>query len=158
MRITTIALFVFFFATLSASAQTTDDILNVLVRKGTVTQHEADSLRREYTTKQRRSEATADSFPLRLGRSLSLSGYSQVVYQNFEHPGKNTDGFSIKRARLDFAGHFSSQFDYRLLVDFVGQSGANGTAPTGGRLLRTTCRNSLPSTSKAPRRVGLRPA
>jgi phosphate-selective porin OprO/OprP len=62
---------------------------------------------------------------------------SQVVYQNFEHPGagKYYDGFSIKRARLDFQGHFSSQFDYRVLVDFVGQSGANGTAPTGGQLI-----------------------
>ena len=60
-----------------------------------------------------------------------------MVYQNFEHPvaGKYHDGFSIKRARLDFQGHFSSQFDYRLLVDFVGQSGANGTAPTGGQLI-----------------------
>ena len=60
-----------------------------------------------------------------------------MVYQNFEHPvvGKITDGFTIKRARLDFQGHFSSQFDYRVLVDFVGQSGANGTAPTGGQLI-----------------------
>ncbi len=58
-----------------------------------------------------------------------------MVYQNFEHPlsGKYSDGFNIKRARLDFQGHFSSQFDYRVLVDFVGQSGANGTAPTGGQ-------------------------
>jgi phosphate-selective porin len=123
--------------TTAAHAQTADDILNILTRKGTLTQQEADSIRRESATRQRQTEAIADSFPLRLGRSLNLSGYSQVVYQNFEHPvtGKITDGFSIKRARLDFQGHFSSQFDYRLLVDFVGQSGANGTAPTGGQLI-----------------------
>src|SRR5580658_602095 len=121
--------------TTTAKAQTADDILNILTKKGTLTQQEADSIRRESATRQRQTEAIADSFPLRLGRSLNLSGYSQVVYQNFEHPvaGKITDGFSIKRARLDFQGHFSSQFDYRLLVDFVGQSGANGTAPTGGQ-------------------------
>jgi phosphate-selective porin OprO/OprP len=121
--------------TITAHAQTADDILNILTKKGTLTQQEADSIRRESATRQRQNEAIADSFPLRLGRSLNLSGYSQVVYQNFEHPvaGKITDGFSIKRARLDFQGHFSSQFDYRLLVDFVGQSGANGTAPTGGQ-------------------------
>ncbi len=123
--------------TTTTHAQTADDILNILTKKGTLTQQEADSIRRESATRLHRSEATADSFPLRLGRSLSLSGYSQVVYQNFEHPvaGKYYDGFSIKRARLDFQGHFSSQFDYRLLVDFVGQSGANGTAPTGGQLI-----------------------
>ncbi|HET6254767.1 MAG TPA: porin [Puia sp.] len=119
----------------TAQAQTSDDILNILTKKGTITEKEADSIRRESTARQRISEATADSFPLRLGRSLSLSGYSQVVYQNFEHPlaGKYADGFTIKRARLDFQGRFSSRFDYRVLVDFVGQSGANGTAPTGGQ-------------------------
>jgi hypothetical protein len=119
----------------AAKAQTADDILNILTKKGAITEKEADSIRRESTARQHISDAIADSFPLRLGRSLSLSGYSQVVYQNFEHPlaGKYYDGFSIKRARLDFQGHFSSQFDYRFLVDFVGQSGANGTAPTGGQ-------------------------
>ena len=138
MRFSTIAFFLStFFFSLAARAQTTDDILKILTKKGTITAQEADSIRGEYATKQRHSEESADSFPLRLGRSLSLSGYSQVVYQNFEHPaaGKYYDGFSIKRARLDFQGHFSSQFDYRLLVDFVGQSGANGTAPTGGQLI-----------------------
>ncbi|HTR31018.1 MAG TPA: porin [Puia sp.] len=119
----------------AARAQTADDILTVLTRKGTLTQQEADSIRRESAARQHRTDAIADSFPLRLGRSLSLSGYSQVIYQNFEHPlaGKYADGFNIKRARLDFQGHFSSRFDYRVLVDFVGQSGANGTAPTGGQ-------------------------
>jgi len=123
--------------TTTAKAQTADDILNLLTKKGAISQQEADSIRRESSARQRQSEAVADSFPLRLGRSLSLSGYTQVVYQNFEHPlsGKYYDGFSIKRARLDFQGHFSSQFDYRVLVDFVGQSGANGSAPTGGQLI-----------------------
>jgi phosphate-selective porin OprO/OprP len=121
----------------TAHAQTADDILNILTKKGAITQQEADSIRHESATRQHRSEATADSFPLRLGRSLSLSGYTQVGYQVFQHPvvGKYSDGFYIKRARLDFQGHFSTQFDYRLLVDFVGQSGANGTAPTGGQLI-----------------------
>ncbi len=123
--------------TTTAKSQTADDILNILTKKGAISQQEADSIRRESATRQRQSEAVADSFPLRLGRSLSLSGYTQVVYQNFSHPlaGKYYDGFSIKRARLDFQGHFSSQFDYRVLVDFVGQSGANGTAATGGQLI-----------------------
>ena len=138
MRVTTISLLLgTLLLTSTLKAQTTDDILKIMVRKGTITQQEADSLRKEYNTKERRAQATADSFPLRLGRSLSLSGYTQAAYTNYEHPvaGKYYDGFSIKRARLDFQGHFSSQFDYRLLVDFVGQSGANGTAPTGGALI-----------------------
>lgn len=125
------------FLTNFTQAQTADDILTILTKKGTLSEKEADSIRHESAVRQHQNEASADSFPLRLGRSLSLSGYSQVIYQNFEHPvaGKYYDGFSIKRARLDFQGHFSSQFDYRVLVDFVGQSGANGTAPTGGQLI-----------------------
>ena len=138
MRITTISLLLgALLLSTTIKAQTTDDILKLMVRKGNITQQEADSLRKEYSTRQRSEEATADSFPLRLGRSLSLSGYTQVTYTNFEHPspGKYYDGFGIKRARLDFQGHFSSQFDYRLLIDFFGQSGASGTAPTGGALI-----------------------
>src|SRR6185437_7622910 len=135
MRITTISLLLgALLLSTTLRAQTTDDILKIMVRKGTITQQEADSLRKEYNTRERREQATADSFPLRLGRSLDLSGYTDVSYSDYEHPspGKYYDGFAIKRARLDFQGHFSSKFDYRLLFDFVGQSGANGTAPTGG--------------------------
>jgi phosphate-selective porin OprO and OprP len=138
MRLTTIALSLVLLLTAGmASAQTTEDVLNLLVRKGTITQNEADSIRKENAVKQRRIEESSDSFPLRLGRSLGLSGYTQVAYQSFQHPspGKYVDGFTIKRARLDFQGHFSSQWDYRLLVDFVGTSGAAGTAPTGGALI-----------------------
>ena len=123
---------------ITARAQTAGDILKLMVKKGAITQQEADSLRRDYTVRLHREEESADSFPLRLGRSLDLSGYTQVGWQSFSHPGKFYDGFSIKRARLDFQGHFSSQFYYRLLVDFVGSSGASGTAPTGGALISPT--------------------
>jgi phosphate-selective porin OprO and OprP len=125
------------FFTVTATAQTADDILRLMVKKGAISGKEADSLRGDYAARRHREEAAADSFPLRLGRSLILSGYSQAIYANYQRTlaGKYADGFSIKRARLDFQGRFSSRFDYRLLVDFVGQSGSNGTAPTGGQLI-----------------------
>lgn len=125
----------FFMVSLSAAiAQTNNDVLNLLTQKGTITKDEADSLRRAYADQQKRSDNRLDSFPLRLARTLDLSGYTQVNYLNFQQGGK-INGFQIKRARLDFQGHFSSKFDYRLLVDFVGNSGANGSAPTGGVLV-----------------------
>src|ERR1700744_6156987 len=117
-----------------AGAQTNNDVLNLLTRKGTITQAEADSLRKAYNDQQSRTDSHLDSFPLRLARNLDLSGYTQVNYLNFQQGGK-INGFQIKRARLDFQGHFSSKFDYRLLIDFVGNSGANGSAPTGGVLV-----------------------
>ncbi|HVS96146.1 MAG TPA: porin [Puia sp.] len=134
-RTTPLLLLCMLLATLAAQAQSTDDLLRLLTAKGAISEKEADSIRRDYYARMRRADATADSFPLRLGRSLDLSGYTQSVYQNFQHPGKYYDGFSIKRARLDFQGHFGGRFDYRLLVDFAGSTGSSGTAPTGGALI-----------------------
>jgi phosphate-selective porin OprO/OprP len=115
-------------------AQTTTDLLNLLVQKGTITQREADSIHAEFNEKQKASENRLDSFPLAIGRLLRLSGYTQIRYQNFQEPTKN-NGFVIPRARLDFQGDFSAKWNYRLLIDFVGASSANGTAPTGGALV-----------------------
>jgi hypothetical protein len=121
----------------NTNAQTTDDLLNLLTKKGTITQTEADSIRTTYAAKQRDNNARLDSFPLSLGRLLRLSGYTQVRYQNYQQSGKNNE-FDIRRARLDFQGDFSSKWNYRLLIDFVGSTGATGTAPTGGALVSPT--------------------
>ena len=120
-----------FFSFEKTLGQTTGELLNLLTQKGTITQKEADSIRAEYNKKQRAIESRSDSFPLSIGRLLRLSGYTQISYQNFQQPS-NTNGFTIRRARLDFQGDFSTQWGYRILVDFVGGSG--GTAPTGGTL------------------------
>lgn len=124
--------FLLFFCNNIAIAQTTSELLNLLTQKGTITQKEADSIRAEYNKKQQAIETKSDSFPLSIGRLLRLSGYTQIGYQNFQQPS-NDNGFTVRRARLDFQGDFSTKWGYRILVDFVGGSG--GTAPTGGTLL-----------------------
>jgi phosphate-selective porin OprO/OprP len=135
MRQALIALSILLFFTTEVSrAQTSDDLLNLLIKKGTITKTEADSIRSDYSAKQRSVEARQDSFPLSLGRLLRLSGYTQVRFQGYQLKGKPNE-FDIRRARLDFQGDFSTKWSYRLLVDFVGNSGANGTAPTGGALV-----------------------
>ncbi len=134
MRRLLIVLSILFFSGEFVVAQTTGDLLNLLVQKGTITQKEADSIHSEFSEKQRLSDNRSDSFPLAIGRLLRLSGYTQIRYQNFQEPTKN-NGFTIPRARLDFQGDFSTKWGYRLLIDFVGASGANGTAPTGGALV-----------------------
>lgn len=125
-----------FFSFEQTLGQTTGELLNLLTQKGTITQKEADSIRAEYNRKQQAIESRSDSFPLSIGRLLRLSGYTQIGYQNFQSPS-NTNGFSIRRARLDFQGDFSTKWGYRILVDFVGGSG--GTAPTGGPLFSPNC-------------------
>jgi phosphate-selective porin OprO/OprP len=127
----------FFFYFPESRGQSPDDLLNLLTRKGTITQGEADSLREAYSIKKHSAEDRLDSFPLSLGRMLRLSGYTQVRYQDYQLKGK-IPGFDIRRARLDFQGDFSTRWGYRLLIDFVGASGANGTASTGGALISPT--------------------
>jgi phosphate-selective porin OprO and OprP len=122
------------FLAASAKAQTPNDVLNILVRKGTISQAEADSIRADYAIKQQDAIAKGKTFALGSSRLLQLSGYTQVRYQSFQLKGK-PDGFDIRRARLDFQGDFTSKWSYRLLLDFVGNSGANGTAATGGALV-----------------------
>ncbi|MDP4130028.1 MAG: porin [Bacteroidota bacterium] len=126
------ALFILFSA--SVKAQTPNDVLNILVTKGTISQAEADSLRADYAIKQQDAIAKAKTFPLGSSRLLQLSGYTQLRYQSYQQKGK-ADGFDIRRARLDFQGDFTNKWSYRLLVDFVGNSGANGSSATGGALV-----------------------
>jgi phosphate-selective porin OprO/OprP len=135
MRRSSIGLLILLFLFIEKSqAQTSDDLLNLLIKKGTITLNEADSIRSDYSLKQRGIEARQDSFPLSLGRLLRLSGYTQVRFQGYQLKGKANE-FDIRRARLDFQGDFSTKWSYRLLIDFVGNSGANGSAPTGGPLV-----------------------
>ena len=106
MRLTIIATFLtLFFYAETGRAQTTGELLTLLTQKGTITQKEADSIRQEYIKKQQASDSKSDSFPLNIGRLLRLSGYTQVRYQNYQEPS-NSNGFDIRRARLDFQGDF----------------------------------------------------
>jgi phosphate-selective porin OprO/OprP len=130
-----------------ASAQTPDDVLNILVQKGTITQQEADSLRAEDAIRKQAAIAKEKFFPVSAGGKLfQISGYTQVRYQYFDNQKLNpSSAFDIRRARLDFTGSFDPKWSYRLLIDFVGSSaqtgtinGASLTAPTSGSLLSPT--------------------
>lgn len=99
-------------------AQTTDDVLNLLIQKGAITQMEADSLRADYAVKQQEVKAKQKNFPLNLGRALQLSGYTQLRYQDLEEAGK-IDGFDIRRARLDLRGNINPFWEYRLQTEFA---------------------------------------
>jgi Phosphate-selective porin len=105
----------------SGYAQTTNDILNVLVQRKLVTQEEADSLRADDAIKQQETDAKKNSFQITAAKKIQLAGYTQVRYQNHEETGKKS-GFDIRRARLDFKGNISPYFGYRLQSDFGGTS------------------------------------
>ena len=102
-------------------SQSTNDILNVLVQRKLVTREEADSLRADAALKQQEADAKRKSFPIVAGKTIQLSGFTQMRYQNLEEKGKKS-GFDIRRARLDLKGTISPYFGYRFQPDFAGTS------------------------------------
>jgi phosphate-selective porin OprO/OprP len=120
LRITLIS-FAFILIASVAKAQTTDDVLNLLIAKGTITQQEADSLRADYAIKQQDIKAKQTLFGVNSFGKLSIDGYTQVRYQSFQNQTVTpADGFDVRRVRLDFTGTIGSQFDYRAQIDFGG--------------------------------------
>jgi len=100
-------------------AQTTNDVLELLIKNKTITQQQADSVRAEAAIKQQDVDANKKSFPLSASRLIQLSGYTQVRYL-FQQQKGQVDGFDIRRARLDVRGNFTPYFAYFLQADFAG--------------------------------------
>lgn len=103
---------------LSIFAQTTNDVLDLLIKNKTITREQADSVRAEAAIKQQDIDANKKTFSVTTSRLIQLSGYSQIRYR-FQQDSKSSDGFDIRRARLDLRGNVSPYFSYRLQTDFV---------------------------------------
>jgi phosphate-selective porin len=103
----------------SVKSQTTDDILNILIRKNLIAQKEADSIRAEAAIAAQANQAKVKTFPVSAGKKIGFAGYTQVRYQAMEETGK-ADGFDIRRARLDIKGNISPYWAYRLQFDLAG--------------------------------------
>jgi hypothetical protein len=103
---------------LKISSQTTNDILELLIRNGTIKVEEADSIRAEAAIKEQEAAAKKKSFNLTSGKAIQLSAYTQVRYQLLEEDGK-IDGFDIRRAYIDLKGNLTPYFGYRLQSDFA---------------------------------------
>lgn len=106
-------------ASLTNFAQTTNDVLNLLIKNKTISQEQADSVRAEAAIKQQEVDVSRKSFFGSASRLIQLSGYTQVRYKSLQESGK-VDGFDIRRARLDIRGNVSPYFSYRLQTDFAG--------------------------------------
>jgi phosphate-selective porin OprO and OprP len=99
-------------------AQSTNDILNLLIANKTISQEQADSIRAEAAVLQQATDASRKSFFLYAARQMSLTGYSQIRFQSFQESGKHSS-FDIRRARVDLKGAVTPYFAYRLQADFV---------------------------------------
>lgn len=113
----TVSIFILF--ALTIRAQSTDDLLNVLVQKNLIAQKDADSLRAEAALAAQANLAKVKAFPINAGKKITMAGYTQVRYQALEESGK-IDGFDIRRARLDVKGTISPYWSYRVQFDLAG--------------------------------------
>jgi phosphate-selective porin OprO and OprP len=100
-------------------AQSTNDLLNLMINNKTITQEQADSVRAEAAIKQQEADAAKKTFFLNAARSMKLSGYTQVRFQQFDETGK-INGTDIRRARLNLQGDVTPYWSYQFQVDFAG--------------------------------------
>lgn len=103
----------------TSKAQSTDDVLNLLVQRNVVSQKDADSIRAEAAIASQANLAKVKSFPVNAGKKITIAGYSQVRYQALDETGK-IDGFDIRRVRLDVKGNISPYWSYRVQFDLAG--------------------------------------
>ncbi|NVO11933.1 MAG: hypothetical protein HXX16_18390 [Bacteroidales bacterium] len=109
---------ILFVVTLKSNAQSTNDILNLLIANKNITQEQADSIRAEAAIKQQETDANKKSFLVNASKQVQLSGYAQVRYQNLDEAGK-IDGFDIRRARIDIKGSISPYWNIRFQADLA---------------------------------------
>jgi phosphate-selective porin OprO/OprP len=102
----------------TAQAQSSNDVLELLILNGTIKQEQADSVRAEAAIKQQEADAKKKSFNVLAGKALQISAYTQARYQLLEEKGKN-DGFDIRRAYVDIKGNISPYWAYRQQTDFA---------------------------------------
>jgi phosphate-selective porin OprO and OprP len=100
------------------SAQSSDDVLNLLIQKGLVNQNDADSIRAEYAIKEQAIKEKQKTFDILSKSKLSIGGFANFRYRTLQEPGKK-DGFDVRRARLDIKGNLSSEWDFRVQTDFA---------------------------------------
>jgi len=111
--ITTLLLF-----TALINAQTTNDILNLLVKNGTIKQEVADSIRSEAAIKQKEDDSKKNFFQITSSKPIQIGAYGQFRYQYLQEKGKN-DQFAVRRAYLDVKGAITKNWSFRLQADFA---------------------------------------
>ncbi|MBS1526689.1 MAG: hypothetical protein JST19_13615 [Bacteroidetes bacterium] len=118
----TIALLsILFLTTFSVEAQQNEDLLNILIKKGLVTQQEADSIRSEQAIKEqaKRDKDKENQHNISIGsRALQISGLVQARYQDFQQTSVN-NAFDLHRARLDAKGNITDNWSYEVYTEFA---------------------------------------
>ena len=100
------------------TAQSYDDLLNLLISRQVISQEEADSIRAESAIKAWDQKEKQKNFIVNARRVIQIGGYTQLRFQSFQESGK-ADGMDVRRARLDIRGNVTPVWEYRLQTDFA---------------------------------------
>lgn len=118
--IRTVFLLSILFTAFTAHAQQNDDLINLLLKKNVISQHEADSLRADQAIKEQARKDKENVHGITIGsKALQLSGLAQIRYQGFQQSGVN-DAFDLHRMRLDVRGDVTNKWSYDIYTEFGG--------------------------------------
>ena len=105
---------------LFARAQQNEDLLNLLIKKGVLSQNEADSLRADKALKDQLKKDKENQHGITIGsRALQISGLIQTEYEGFQQSSVNNT-FLLHRARLDVKGDINDNWNYEVYTEFAG--------------------------------------
>jgi phosphate-selective porin OprO/OprP len=118
--IRTVLLLGILFTAITAKAQQNDDLINLLLKKNVISQHEADSLRADQAIKEQARKDKENQHGITIGsRALQISGLIQTEYEGFQQTGVNNT-FLLHRARLDVKGDINDNWNYEVYTEFAG--------------------------------------
>jgi phosphate-selective porin OprO and OprP len=101
-------------ATVSLASEV-DGLLDLLVKKGIVTQDEASGLRHELDTQRKTEAAKKKDSTVSAKRPIRMSGYVQFRGTSAQD---DNDAFLIRRARLNLAADIAPRWSYLTVLDF----------------------------------------
>ena len=113
-------LFTFIVTAVTVKAQQNANLLDVLIKKGVITQTEADSLRTDEARRQQATKDKENQHGITIGsRALQISGLIQTEYEGFQQTSVNNT-FLLHRARLDVKGDINDNWNYEVYTEFAG--------------------------------------
>jgi phosphate-selective porin OprO/OprP len=116
--IKTLLLLVALVLAIRTTAHENKDLLDRLIKKNLLTQHDADSLQAVLAKKEQAKRKKDNQNLTVCKRALQVSGLIQTRYQGSQQTGIN-NSFDLHRARLDVKGGINDNWTYEVYTEFA---------------------------------------
>lgn len=105
----------------SAEVDSTEILIKALVKKGIISETDADAVRDEITEIRSQEAANRSSVPVAAKKPLTIGGWIQELYTDSSQAGVK-DGLAVRQARLQISGQPTDKMDFKLHLGFEGYS------------------------------------